>query len=113
MIRQSVRIQRCWSPAPLRQRVDNGYERQLIYVYGAVSPVQGELDWKISPQMNTEQMNQFLVQVSQAHPDEFIVMVVDGSSSHRSLELRIPENIRLHRRPGYSGNSPPPEACLE
>jgi len=42
------------------------------------------------------------VQVSQAHPDEFIVMVVDGASSHRSQDLRIPENIRLHRLPGYS-----------
>ena len=67
----------------------------------------GELDWKISPQMNTELMNQFLVQVNQAHPDEFIILVVDGSSSHRSRELRIPENIRLHRIPGYSGNSTP------
>ena len=57
--------------------------------------------------MNTEQMNQFRVQVSQAHLDEFLVMVVDGASSHRSLELRIPENIRLHRIRGYSRNSPP------
>jgi hypothetical protein len=48
-----VRIRRCWSPAPLRPMVDNGYERQFTYVYGAVSPIEGELDWKISPQMNT------------------------------------------------------------
>ena len=59
--------------------------------------------------MNTEQMNQFRVQVSQAHPDEFLAMVVDGASSHRSLELLIPENIRLHRIPGYSRNLTPQE----
>ena len=59
-----VRIRRCWSPVPSRPMVDNGYERQFTYVYGAVSPIEGELDWKISPQMNTEQMNQFLKQVS-------------------------------------------------
>jgi len=104
-----VRIRRCWSPAPSRPKVDNGYERQFTYVYGAVSPLQGQLDWKISPQMNTEQMNQFLVQISQAHPDEFIVMVVDGASSHRALELRIPENIRLHRLPSYSPELNPQE----
>ena len=97
-----VRIRRCWSPASSRPCVDNGYERQFTYVYGAVSPVQGELDWMISPKRNTAQMNQFLVQVSQAHSDEFIVMIVDGASSHRSTERRIPENIRLHRLPGYS-----------
>ena len=65
--------------------VDNGYERQFIYVYGvygAVSPIAGELEWQIGPQMNTEQMNQFLVQVSEAHAGEFIVMVVDGARSH-------------------------------
>ena len=104
-----VRIRRCWSPAPFRPMVDNGYERQFTYVYGAVSPVQGELDWMLSPKMNFEQMNQFLVQVSQAHPDEFIVMIVDGASSHRSGDLRIPENIRLHRLPGYSPQLNPQE----
>jgi len=104
-----VRIRRCWSPAPSRPKVDNGYQRKFTYVYGAVSPMQGELDWKISPQMNTEQMNQFLLQVSQAHPEEFIVMVVDGASSHRSQELQIPENIRLHRLPGYSPELNPQE----
>lgn len=30
-----VRIRRCWSPSPLRPTVDNGYERQFVYVYGA------------------------------------------------------------------------------
>ncbi len=100
-----VRIRRWWAPAPLRPQVDNGYERQFVYVYGAVSPLQGELDWKICPKMNTERMNEFLAQVSQAHPDEFIVMVLDGASSHRSQELNIPENIRFHRWLGYSQTS--------
>lgn len=104
-----VRIRRCWAPAPLRPQVDNGYERQFVYVYGAVSPLQGELDWKICPKMNTERMNEFLAQVSQAHPDEFIVMVLDGASSHRSQELNIPENIRFHRLPGYSPELNPQE----
>jgi len=104
-----VRIRRCWAPSPLRPKVDNGYERQFTYVYGAVSPAQGELDWKITPKMNTENMNEFLSQVSQAHPDEFIVMIVDGASSHRSKELAVPENIRLHRLPAYSPELNPQE----
>lgn len=104
-----VRIRRCWAPSPLRPKVDNGYERQFTYVYGAVSPVQGELDWKLTPKMNTENMNEFLLQVSKAHPDEFIVMIVDGASSHRSKELAVPENIRLHRLPGYSPELNPQE----
>jgi hypothetical protein len=104
-----VRIRRSWSPSPLRPVVANGYERQFIYVYGAVSPSQGQLDWMICPKMNTERMSQFLAQVSQPHPNEFIVMVVDGASSHKSHELTIPENIRLHRLPGYSPQLNPQE----
>jgi hypothetical protein len=82
--------------------VDNGYEREFRYVYGAISPLEGELDLRICPVMNTEQMRTFLAQVSAAHPDDFIVMVVDGASSHVANALGVPENIRLHRLPGYS-----------
>lgn len=59
--------------------------------------------------MNTERMNEFLLQVSQAHPDDFIVMILDGASSHKSQELQVPENIRLHRLPGYSPELNPQE----
>jgi hypothetical protein len=67
------------------------------------------MDWMISPNMNTERMNEFLLQVSQAHPNDFMVMVVDGASSHRSKDLRVPENIRLHKLPGYSPELNPQE----
>jgi hypothetical protein len=104
-----VRIRRCWAPAPQRPVVDNGYEREFQYVYGAVSPAEGELDWMISPAMNTEWMGTFLAQVSAAHPQDFIVMVVDGASSHIAKALAVPENIRLHRLPGYSPELNPQE----
>jgi len=104
-----ARIRRCWAPAPLRPVVANGYERQFTYVYGGVSPLQGELDWSLSDKMNTAQMGAFLAQVSQAHPQEFIVMVVDGASSHKAKELIVPENVHLVRLPSYSPELNPQE----
>ena len=104
-----VRIQRCWAPAPQRPVVDNGYEREFQYVYGGVSPLEGELDWMICPAMNTDWMGTFLAQVSAAHPEDFIVMVVDGASSHVAKALVVPENIRLHRLPPYSPELNPQE----
>jgi len=104
-----ARIRRCWAPAPLRPVVCNGYEREFTYVYGSVSPWHGELDWSLSDKMNTVQMAAFLSQVSQAHPQEFLVMVVDGASSHRAKELIVPENVRLIRLPGYSPELNPQE----
>jgi hypothetical protein len=104
-----ARIRRCWAPAPLRPVVCNGYEREFTYVYGGVSPLQGQLDWNLSAKMNTTQMAEFLSQVSQAHAQEFIIMVVDGASSHKAKELIVPENIRLIRLPGYSPELNPQE----
>ncbi len=50
-------------------------------------------------QLNTERMTEFLAQVSAAHATEFLLMVVDGASSHVSKDLIVPENIRLLRLP--------------
>jgi len=104
-----VRIRRCWSPAPERPVVPNGYEREFVYVYGAVSPMEGEMDWMICREMNTDRMSAFLTQVSEAHPDDFILMVVDGASSHKSKDLHRPENIRFVALPPYSPELNPQE----
>lgn len=54
-------------------------------------------------------MGRFLAQVSLAHTDEFIVMVVDGASSHVAKALIVPENIRLLRLPAYAPELNPQE----
>ena len=104
-----VRIRRCWAPSPARAVVCNGYEREFVYVYGAVSPIEGELDWMTCRQMNTDHMTAFLAQVSAAQKDEFMLMVVDGASSHVSKGLVVPENIRLLRLPPYAPELNPQE----
>ena len=104
-----VRPRRCWAPEPLRPVIGNGYEREFVYVYGAVSPLQGELDWRLCREMNTVRMAEFLAQVSQAHPAELVVMVLDGASSHKAKDLQIPDNIRLLALPPYAPQLNPQE----
>lgn len=104
-----VKIRRCWAPARLRPMVDNGYEREFTCGYGAVSPVEGGLDWMICDKMNTERMGEFLAQVSVAHPEEFMLLIVDGASSHVAKALVVPKNILLHRLPAYSPQLNPQE----
>ena len=94
-----VRIRRCWAQKPMRPTVCNGYEREFLYVYGADSPMQGQLDWMIAGEMNTVRMTEFLAQVSATHRREFIIMVVDGASLHVSKNLVVPKNMRLLRLP--------------
>ena len=97
-----VRLRKCWSPAPLRPVVFNAYQREYAYVYAAVSPKDGCFEWMLSEKMNTVQMQSYLAQVSEAYPEEFIVMVVAGASSHVSKALKIPGNMRLLQLPPYS-----------
>ncbi len=56
----------------------------------------------ICPKMDTERMGDYLAQVAGAHPTEFIVMVIDGASSHVAKALVVPDNIRLRRLPPSS-----------
>jgi len=104
-----ARPKRCWAPLPWRPMMCNGYEREFVYVYGGVSPCQGELDWRICREMNTVRMGEFLGQVSEAHPHEFIVMVLDGASSHKAKDLVVPENMRLLPLPPYAPELNPQE----
>ena len=59
--------------------------------------------------MNTENMSRFLDQVSRAHQDDFVIMVLDGASSHRSKELKVPNNVEFILLPPYSPELNPAE----
>ena len=98
-----ARIRRCRAPVPAQPVMHNGCERECTHVHGAVSPLEGDLDWMpfgrlraewLCSKMNTEEMGRFLAQVSAAHPGEFMLMVIDGASSHVAKALAVPENIR-------------------
>jgi transposase len=99
----------CWAPAPLRPVVNLALVREFKYEYAAVSPWDGALDYMTADKMNTQNMSSFLKQISEAHPNEFNVMVLDGASSHKSKELNVPQNVSLVFLPPYSPELNPAE----
>jgi transposase len=99
----------CWAPAPHRPIVNLALIREFRYEYAAVSPWDGCLDFMTAEKMNTENMNCFFRQVSTRHKDEFIIMVLDGASSHKSKDLEIPKNMSFIRLPPYSPELNPAE----
>ena len=100
---------RCWAPLPIRPMVLQALVREFRYVYAALGPQEGTLDWMVAESMNTELMGQFLSQVGQAHPVQDVVMVLDGASPHRAKGLIIPSNVQLIRLPPYSPELNPTE----
>lgn len=99
----------CWAPAPHRPLVEKALVREFRYEYAAVSPWDGCLDYMTADKMNTDSMTRFLTQVGAAHSEEFIVMVLDGASSHKSKDLKIPDNVSLIPLPPYSPEINPAE----
>lgn len=103
------RPRRCWAPPGTRPVMQNGYEREFTYVYGAVSPMEGDFDHMVCEKMNTEEMGRFLTQISDKYPQDFIMMVLDGASSHKAKALAVPGNIHLIPLPAYSPQLNPQE----
>ena len=94
---------------PKRPTVNLALIREFRYEYAVVSPGDGALDYMTSEKMNTENMSRFLVQVSETHERDFMVMVLDGAPSHKGKELEVPENIALVFLPPYSPELNPAE----
>ena len=83
--------------------------QEYTYAYAAVSVRDGALDTLILPQVNSECMQIFLDEVSVRHPEDRIVMILDGAGWHKSSTLKIPANMRLISLPPYSPELNPVE----
>lgn len=100
---------RCWAPFPWRPVVHAAVVQEFTYAYAAVSPHDGVLDSLILPAVGTEMMSLFLEEVSVRHPDEFIVMIMDGAGWHTARKLRVPDNMHIRYLPPYSPELNPVE----
>jgi transposase len=69
--------------------------RKFLYVFGAVSPLDGQHDSLLLPWANTKAMSTFLEELARRHPGEYLLLIVDGAGWHRAGALRIPANIEF------------------
>lgn len=102
-------VRRCWAPKPIRPLFQAMLTHEYTYAYAAVDVVSGELDSLILPHVNTQCMQLFLDEVGQRHPEQRIVMVLDGAGWHASQSLRPPPNMRLLSLPPYAPELNPVE----
>jgi transposase len=102
-------IRRCWCPKPLRPMCQAMVTQEYTYAYAAVCVSDGDLDTLILPHVNGQCMQIFLDEIAARHPDERLVMVLDGAGWHQSESLQLPANLRLLRLPPYSPELNPVE----
>jgi putative transposase len=89
----------CWARKGFRPSVPCHHIREYRYAYGAVEPLTGESFFLILPYNNTICMNLFLAELSAKYPNDYIILVLDGATWHRSGGLKIPKNIKLIHLP--------------
>ena len=99
----------CWAPQGIRPSIPSHDMREYRYCYGAVDAQTGDSFFLIAGGCNTEWTNEFLRQVSQAYPDDYILLVMDNAIWHKSSTLEIPSNIELAFIPPYTPEMNPIE----
>ena len=99
----------CWCEKGVRPSVPCHHIREYKYVYGAVEPNTGEGCFCILPYCNTNCMNAFLKELSEAYPRDKIILVCDGAAWHKSKGLNIPKNIEMASIPPYTPEMNPIE----
>ncbi len=101
--------QACWAPLPVRPVVGAQLVREFLYVFGAVSPQDGQHDSLLLPRANTEAMSVFLEELARRHSGEHILLILDGAGWHRARALRIPERFEFGFLPPYCPDLNPQE----
>lgn len=71
-------------------------------MYGTVESLTGEHFFLIMPYCNTDCMNVFLRELSEAYIRDKIILVCDEAAWHKSKSLKIPDNIELMFIPSYT-----------
>ena len=99
----------CWVPQGIRPSIPSHYMREYRYWYGAVDAQTGDSFFLIAGGCNTEWTNEFLRQVSQAYPDDYMLLVMDNAIWHKSSTLEIPSNVELAFIPPYTPEMNPIE----
>lgn len=99
----------CWCKKGVRPSVPCHHIREYRYTYGAVEPLTGENFFLIMQHCNTENMNNFLKELSKTYPEDYIILVCDGASWHKSQTLEVPRNMELIFIPLYTPEMNPIE----
>ena len=99
----------CWCFPGLRPSVPCHHIREYRYAYGAVEPLTGESFFLVMPRCDTDCMNVFLQKLSEAYPNDYILLACDSAAWHKTKRLVVPSNIELIFIPPYTPEMNPIE----
>jgi hypothetical protein len=72
------------------------------YLYATLEPTTGESFCLYLPGMDSGFLQSFLYRLSEAYPENHLLVVLDSAPSHRSEQIVCPDNVDFLRLPVYS-----------
>ena len=99
----------CWCSKKTRPSVPCHHIREYRYAFGAVEPITGDSYFLVMPYCDSICTNAFLAELSEAFPDDIILLCCDGAPWHITDKLVIPDNIELFFIPPYTPEMNPIE----
>ena len=107
---QQGTLTRVWARTGSRPTAIRQTEYKWVYLWAAVEPASGQMAAMITPDVNTERMNEFLTGLSSMlEENDLAIVVLDNASWHRAKRLQIPPNLVLLPLPAYSPELNPAE----
>lgn len=98
-----------WFQTGSRSHVKMKLGYQNFYLYSSVDINDGSNFSLILPNVNTENMNIFLQEMSKEYSKDTAILIMDRAGWHKSKELKIPQNIKIIHIPPYSPELNPVE----
>ena len=108
-----VRHRRRWCPFGDRPPWLHADRYQWFWLYVAVEPTTGESVVLYLPHTDGICLERFLQEIRRAVPAAPIALVLDGSGSHTSQQIRWPTGLQPVPLPRYSPEFNPPERWFE
>jgi len=82
---------------------------QNFYLYSSVDIKDGSNFSLILSNVNTENMNIFLLHMSKEYKNDKMILIMDRAGWHKSKDLKIPDNITIVYLPAYAPELNPVE----
>lgn len=100
----------CWAPGGVRPAVKSQRVRESTYVYGCVSPQDGDLFSLILPYADTDQMEYFMDAFAERLNGQPALLILDGAAWHKADRIKQKhKNIHVEHQPPYSPELNPTE----
>ena len=100
-----------WAPIGSRPPMVRDNRHDSVHLFGAICPDRAVGAAIIMPAVNTEAMNEHLIEISAlVAPNAHAMLVCDGAGWHQpGVRLNVPDNITLLRLPPYAPELNPME----